>query len=219
MLLDWILALTGGQYVFPLAWRSQEKKEKSREHLSSRARASHEHPTHYQKQNHIWQSSAKKDQTSQKPNPTHPLTQTQVTLNLWTFVMEGWMYSKRLPALTEYKVSTDPSFTASRMEKMLPPHLQWAAQNFNHLHEQPTYFIGTILSLTYLGIGDRATVAAAWGYVGIRIVHSLVHALTNRIMVRFSLFSASSLVLLGLTVRTAAVVFASGPAGRAGVAI
>lgn len=131
----------------------------------------------------------------------------QVTLNLWTFVMEGWMYAKRLPALAEYKVSTDPSFTASRMEKMLPPHLQWAAQNFNHLHEQPTYFIGTILSLTYLGINDSATVKAAWAYVGIRIVHSLVHALTNRIMVRFSLFSASSVVLLGLTARTAAVVF------------
>jgi hypothetical protein len=132
--------------------------------------------------------------------------------------MEGWMFAKRLPALGEYKISTDPSFTASRMEKMLPPHLQWAAQNFNHLHEQPTYFISTILTLTYLGIGDRATVAAAWGYVGIRIVHSLVHALSNRIMVRFNLFAASSAVLLGLTVRTAAVVFASGP-GRAGVSI
>jgi hypothetical protein len=128
--------------------------------------------------------------------------------------MEGWMYAKRLPALSEYKVSTDPSFTASRMEKMLPPHIQWAAQNFNHLHEQPTYFIGTILSLTYLGIRDDATVYAAWGYVGVRIVHSLVHAQTNRIMVRFGLFSLSSAVLLGLTVRTAAVVFASGPASR-----
>jgi len=128
--------------------------------------------------------------------------------------MEGWMYSKRLPALSEYKVSTDPSFTPSRMEKMLPPHLMWSAQNFNHLHEQPTYFIGTILSLTYLGINDSATVKAAWAYVGIRIVHSLVHALTNRIVVRFSLFSASSVVLLGLTARTAAVVFGAGPAQR-----
>jgi hypothetical protein len=45
-----------------------------------------------------------------------------------------------------------------------------------------------------------------------------VHALSNRIMVRFNLFAASSAVLLGLTVRTAAVVFASGP-GRAGVSI
>lgn len=132
----------------------------------------------------------------------------KVTLNLWTFVMEGWMYSKRLPALGEYKVSTDPSFTQSRMETMLPPHIQWPAQNFNHLHEQPTYFISTILALTYLGVGDQATVWAAWGYVGIRIVHSLVHSLTNRIMVRFSIFTASSVVLLGLTGRLAAVVFA-----------
>lgn len=127
--------------------------------------------------------------------------------------MEAWMYSKRLPALSEYKVQMDPSFTASRMEQMLPPHIQWPAQNYNHLHEQPTYFISTILALTYLGVNDKATVYAAWGYVGVRIVHSLVQALTNRIMVRFGLFNASSAVLLGLTVKLATVVFgSSGPA-------
>lgn len=142
---------------------------------------------------------------------THLLTlPPQVTLNLWTFVMQGWMYAKRLPALSEHKVNMDSSLTQSRMEQMLPPHIQWPAQNFNHLHEQPTYFISTILALTYLGVGDETTVAAAWGYVGIRVAHSLVQGLTNTIMVRFGLFSASSAVLLGLTAKLASVVYSSG---------
>lgn len=54
--------------------------------------------------------------------------------------------------------------------------------------------------------------AAAWGYVGIRVAHSLVQGLTNTIMVRFGLFSASSAVLLGLTAKLAAVVYSAGNA-------
>ncbi|KAM0722301.1 hypothetical protein Q7P37_001742 [Cladosporium fusiforme] len=136
-----------------------------------------------------------------------PLLAPLVTLNLWTFVMEGWMYSKRLPALSKHKVNMDPTFNQARMETMLPPDVQWPAHNFNHLHEQPTYFVATTLALTYLGVNDDATVYAAWAYVALRVAHSLVQAATNRIPIRFSLFSASSLVLLGLTVRTAVLVY------------
>jgi hypothetical protein len=155
-------------------------------------------------------STSSQQHRTTKKHFLHLLTYPQVTLNLWTFVMQGWMYAKRLPALSEHKVNMDSSLTQSRMEQMLPPHIQWPAQNFNHLHEQPTYFISTILALTYLGVGDEKTVAAAWGYVGIRIAHSLVQGLTNTIMVRFGLFTASSAVLLGLTGKLASVVYSSG---------
>lgn len=117
------------------------------------------------------------------------------------------MYSKRLPAFSKHKVNMDPTLSQAKMEAMLPPEVQWPAQNFNHLHEQPTYFVGTILALTYLGVRDDAVVWAAWGYVGLRVVHSIVQASVNNILVRFSLFSASSVVLAGLTVRTALEVF------------
>lgn len=136
-----------------------------------------------------------------------PLLAPLVTLNAWTFVMQTWMYSKRLPALSRHKVNMDSSLSQAKMEAMLPPEIQWPAQNFNHLHEQPTYFVGTILTLTYLGVNDNVTLAAAWGYVGLRIAHSIVQATVNNIMVRFSLFSASSVVLAGLTAKAASLVF------------
>jgi hypothetical protein len=50
----------------------------------------------------------------------------------------------------------------------------------------------------------------AWAYVGLRIAHSLVQALWNRIMVRFTLFALSSLALMALTVHAIMAVFANG---------
>ncbi|KAK6438061.1 hypothetical protein LTR95_005735 [Oleoguttula sp. CCFEE 5521] len=136
-----------------------------------------------------------------------PLLRPLTTLGMWSIVMEVWLYALRFPAVEKYKVKIDPSISAASLERALPPQVQWPAQNFNHLHEQPTYFIAAMLTLTLLGVRDAATVNAAWAYVGLRVVHSLVHSTTNTIMVRFSLFALSSTVLAGLIGRTAWVLF------------
>ncbi len=46
----------------------------------------------------------------------------------------------------------------------------------------------------------------AWGYVGFRVLHSLVQGTVNIVAYRFSLFFLASLCLLGLTVHAAAKV-------------
>jgi hypothetical protein len=46
----------------------------------------------------------------------------------------------------------------------------------------------------------------AWAYVGLRIVHSLVQAMINVVMLRFALFMAASFVLLAMSVRAAMIV-------------
>jgi len=117
------------------------------------------------------------------------------------------MYKERLPALEKYKVNTDSSLNQARMETVLPPHVQWPAQNYNHLHEQPTFFVSVMLTLTLLGVRDDATVYGAWGYVGLRVIHSIVHSTKNPVMVRFSIFALSSVTLFGLTVKAATVLF------------
>ena len=138
---------------------------------------------------------------------TAPLLAPLVTLNLWTFVMELWMYKERIPAMQKYKVQPEPSISASTLEKMLPREVQWPAENYNHLHEQPTFFVSVILTLTYLGARDDLTVYGAWTYVALRIAHSIVQASVNKIPVRFGLFGLSSLTLFGLTVKAATLVF------------
>lgn len=63
------------------------------------------------------------------------------------------------------------------------------------------------MALTLALLGDESTVGLAWAYVGLRVVHSLVQATTNRIFVRFGFFAASSVVLLGMTGRAASLLF------------
>jgi hypothetical protein len=80
----------------------------------------------------------------------------------------------------------------------LPPHVRWKADNYNHLMEQPTVFYAVALALALLGHGDGWAARLAWAYVALRVVHSLVQALWNRIEVRFSLFTLSTFALIGM---------------------
>jgi hypothetical protein len=97
--------------------------------------------------------------------------------------------------------------TFVEMNNALPHDVRWPADNYNHLHEQPTQFYAVALALALLGADDGLNVKLAWGYVGVRVVHSLVHSIANPIMVRFSLFALSSILLAGLTGRAAQVTF------------
>ena len=43
----------------------------------------------------------------------------------WTFAMEGWMYATRLPAMTKYKVKTDPNFSKEKLNNQIPASVRW----------------------------------------------------------------------------------------------
>lgn len=63
------------------------------------------------------------------------------------------------------------------------------------------------LALAMIGDNHPYTAYAAWGYTGLRIIHSLIHATVNKIMVRFQVFATSSVVVAGMTARLAQLVF------------
>ena len=79
--------------------------------------------------------------------------------------------------------------------------------DYNHLLEQPTIFYATALTLALLGSESAAAVMLAWGYVGLRVVHSLLQALWNKIEVRFGVFALSTLVLFGLVYQAAVLLW------------
>ena len=136
-----------------------------------------------------------------------PILQPVVVLVLWSMVMWAWLYATRIPAIQKAKVPMDPNMTSADLAAAIPPSVRWKADNYNHLMEQPTVFYATALALAVAGLGEGLNAQLAWAYVGVRIVHSLVQATTNIIMVRFSLFMIGSLVLLVLAVRAALGVF------------
>lgn len=133
------------------------------------------------------------------------ILQPVVALAAWTMVMWVWMYATRIPAMTARKVdpnalADDPEVT---LDRVLPPQVQWKAHNYNHLHEAPTVFYAVAIVLAIVGAGDGTNVWLGWLYVVVRMVHSLVQATINRVVLRFALFVVSSLVLIVLIVRAA----------------
>jgi hypothetical protein len=105
------------------------------------------------------------------------------------------------------KVPLDPNASKAAFDGALPASVRWKADNYNHLMEQPTIFYATAVSLAVVGAGAGLNAWLAWGYVALRVVHSLVQATSNVILVRFSIFMLSSAVMLVLAVRAATAVF------------
>jgi hypothetical protein len=132
-----------------------------------------------------------------------------VVLIAWTLVMLGWMLVTRLPAMKAAGVDmgTLVGTKASDADRSLPPQAQWKAHNYNHLMEQPTLFYAVCAVLALSGTGDGVNAWIAWAYVGLRIVHSLAQATSNRVRVRFLFFMLSSVMLAALTLHAALAVF------------
>jgi len=130
-------------------------------------------------------------------------------LAAWTMVMWVWMYATRIPAINKLPKPTEPGgdqgWTGAMLEGLIPREEK--AHNYNHLHEAPTVFYAVALALALMGQGDGLNATLAWAYVGLRIVHSLVQATINKVMIRFLLFSLSSLVLIALVVHTVMAAF------------
>jgi hypothetical protein len=108
-----------------------------------------------------------------------------------------WLYKTRIAAIKAAKLNPD-DFLGKTPDELLPPEAQWKAHNYNHLHEAPTVFYAIALTLALLGEGDGLPYYLAWAYVALRVVHSLVQATVNRVMLRFQIFAASSIVLFVL---------------------
>lgn len=129
----------------------------------------------------------------------------------WTMVMWLWMYVTRIPAMGKAKIDTKNLVggTGQSLDQVLPSNVQWIAHNYNHLHEAPTVFYAVALALALIGQGDGLNGQIAWAYVGLRIAHSIVQAVWNRVMVRFLLFALSSLALMALSLHLILAVFHS----------
>ena len=73
-----------------------------------------------------------------------------------------------------------------------------AADNFRNLFEVPVLFYVLCIALALNGGSTPGFVAAAWAYVGLRALHSLIHVTYNRVVHRFLVYVASTLLLFGM---------------------
>jgi len=129
-------------------------------------------------------------------------------LVLWSLVMLFWMAGSRLPALSKLGGlgNAKPGGRGQDLEGVIPDHINWKAHNYAHLMEQPTLFYATVMILAILG-ATQLDVGLAWGYAGIRVIHSVWQSTVNRVPVRFTLFLLSSICLIALAIRALVATF------------
>jgi hypothetical protein len=132
-----------------------------------------------------------------------------LALIVWTFVMWVWMYATRIPAMRAAGIDPAKIKGKETMAALppLPPKVNWIADNYNHLHEQPTVFYALAAYSHLVGVTDEINVGLAWAYVGLRVVDSLIQAITNYVPMRFYVFAAGSLILLVIAGRNVAALF------------
>jgi hypothetical protein len=73
-----------------------------------------------------------------------------------------------------------------------------ASDNFRNLFEVPVLFYLFCVALVLDGGSSAGFVACAWLYVGLRVIHSLIHVTYNRVAHRFLAYVASTVLLFGM---------------------
>ena len=124
-----------------------------------------------------------------------------ITLIAWTMLVWLWMYATRIPAMTEAAINPDDARHPGTYGHLLPSNVRAVADNYNHLHEQPTVFYALMFFAALTGGADQTALYLAWGYVALRVLHSLVQILVSKVIPRFAVFALGSLVLIALTVK------------------
>ncbi|MAW81699.1 MAG: hypothetical protein CMI63_15790 [Parvularcula sp.] len=123
-----------------------------------------------------------------------------LALIVWTLIVWIWMYATRIPAMQKAKINPQDALKPGALD-VLPLEARVAADNYNHLHEQPTIFYALAIYSHLAGVTDPLNIWLAWGYVALRIVHSLAQIVVKKVILRFQLFALASLVLMIITAR------------------
>lgn len=124
-----------------------------------------------------------------------------VALAIWSLAMLVWLATARVRAMIRLRVHPQKYPRNQDLGAALPETAQWKADNYNNLMEQPTLFYAVVLALAIVGEGSGLNLVLAWAYVATRIAHSLVHAIANRVVLRFRVFAVSTVILLALAIR------------------
>ena len=106
------------------------------------------------------------------------------------------LYADRLGEMRRRGVSPQALATArdaaGRLEKTA------AADNFRNLFEVPVLFYVLCVAIAASGGSTPGLVTAAWAYVGLRALHSLIHVTYNRVTHRFLVYVSSTLLVFGM---------------------
>jgi hypothetical protein len=122
-----------------------------------------------------------------------------------TFAVWVYLYALRIPEISRMGIDPDDLQDRAEAHKLLRVSAA-ASNNLKNLFEVPVLFYLAAMITMLLMIQDDLLVGLAWGFVILRIVHSLVHCSYNRVMHRFIAYLISCLFLIFMWIRLASYI-------------
>jgi hypothetical protein len=126
---------------------------------------------------------------------------------LLTVVMKIWMFLTCISAISKLQIHPQKGQDKNKLRDILPKEVTRISYNYNHLFKQPTLFYAVAISIAVLGYVDPLHVGCAWVYATLRISHSIIQATIYFVLVRFTIFILSLIVLSVMVIREAFIVF------------
>ena len=122
---------------------------------------------------------------------------------LLTFVVWVYMYARRIPFIRSSGLTPGELAIPGRLAEISPAEISNPSDNLKNLFEIPVLFYALALYLYVTQQVDALYVAAAWIFVGFRVLHSAVHCTVNIVMLRFWLYFASTAAVWFMLFRAA----------------
>lgn len=121
-----------------------------------------------------------------------------IALAAWTFLVLLIIPFVRVRSVRRREIS--PNDFKYGESPAVPPNVSIPNRNYMNLLELPMLFYVVCVVLYVTAGAPRQGIYLAWAYVGLRIVHSLIHLTYNRVLHRLFAFTLSNITLVSLWV-------------------
>ena len=111
------------------------------------------------------------------------------------------LLGSRLPSIIRHFGHLQGAMHSDELRPRLSPRMRFITDNYNHLFEQPTLFYAALVYIHLMSHTDGLHVQLAWAYVGLRIIHTIIHLTNNNVSWRAVVFGLSSACLVVMIAR------------------
>ncbi len=120
-----------------------------------------------------------------------------------TLVVWIYMYVRRIHFINSNRISPNDLAEPGALARQTPAAVSNPSDNLKNLFEIPVLFYAVALYLFVTSQVDATYVYAGWVFVAFRVLHSAVHCIFNRVLLRFYLYLVSALALWFMAIRAA----------------
>lgn len=114
---------------------------------------------------------------------------------LLTFIVWVYMYYRRITWIIQNDIASDKLKTPEAIDRIIPESVNRPANNFKNLFELPVLFYAVCIYLLIFQQVDLLDIYCAYGFLSLRIIHSVIHCTVNVVIWRFTAYILSSVCL------------------------